>query len=90
MTRQPAARRRQTDARWLIDAGLLLIAVSNYWMSRMNLDISPDQVIWPRAGLVFFRLLLSTRAIPAGEVWINDNDTSAAIWFPPGMQACPV
>ena len=89
MTRQPAARRRQTDARWLIDAGLLLIAVSNYWMSRMNLNISPDQVIWPRAGLVFFRLL-STRAIPAGEVWINDNGTSAAIWFPPGMQAWPV
>ena len=89
MTRQPAARRRQTDARWLIDAGLLLIAVSNYWMSRMNLNISPDQVIWPRTGLVFFRLL-STRAIPAGEVWINDNGTSAAIWFPPGMQAWPV
>jgi len=43
---------RQTDARWLIGAGLLLIAASNYWMSRMNLDISPDQVIWPRAGLV--------------------------------------
>jgi Major Facilitator Superfamily len=44
---------RQTDARWLIGAGLLLIAISNYWMSQMNLDISPDQVtIWPRAGLV--------------------------------------
>ena len=43
---------RQTDARWLIGAGLLLIATSNYWMSRMNLDIAPDQVIWPRAGLV--------------------------------------
>jgi DHA2 family multidrug resistance protein len=43
---------RKTDARWLIAAGLLLIAASNYWMSRMNLDISPDQVIWPRAGLV--------------------------------------
>src|SRR4029077_19054232 len=43
---------RQTDARWLIGAGLLLITVSNYWMSQMNLDISPDQVIWPRAGLV--------------------------------------
>ena len=28
------------------------IAASNYWMSRMNLAISPDQVIWPRAGLV--------------------------------------
>jgi DHA2 family multidrug resistance protein len=43
---------RQTDARWLIGAGLLLIAASNYWMSQMNLNISPDQVIWPRAGLV--------------------------------------
>jgi hypothetical protein len=32
---------RQTDARWLIGAGLLLIAASNYWMSQMNLDISP-------------------------------------------------
>jgi DHA2 family multidrug resistance protein len=31
---------------------LLLIAASNYWMSQLNLDISPDQVIWPRAGLV--------------------------------------
>jgi MFS transporter, DHA2 family, multidrug resistance protein len=43
---------RQTDARWLIGAGLLVIAASNYWMSQMNLNISPDQVIWPRAGLV--------------------------------------
>lgn len=43
---------RKTDARWLIGAGLLLMALSNYWMSRMNLNISPDQVIWPRILLV--------------------------------------
>jgi DHA2 family multidrug resistance protein len=43
---------KQMDARWLIGAGLLIIVVSNYWMSQMNLNISPDQVIWPRAGLV--------------------------------------
>jgi MFS transporter, DHA2 family, multidrug resistance protein len=43
---------RQTDARWLIAAGLLLMAVSNYWMSQMNLFISPDDVIWPRVVLV--------------------------------------
>jgi len=43
---------RKTDARWLIGAGLLIIAASNYWMSQMNLEISPEQVIWPRAGLV--------------------------------------
>jgi MFS transporter, DHA2 family, multidrug resistance protein len=40
---------RGTDARWLIAAGLM---VGNYWMSQMNLDISPDQVVWPRVMLV--------------------------------------
>jgi DHA2 family multidrug resistance protein len=43
---------RKTDARWLIGAGLLLMAVSNYWMSQMNLFISPGQVVWPRVVLV--------------------------------------
>jgi DHA2 family multidrug resistance protein len=39
---------RGADARWLIAAGLLVMAVSNYWMAHMNLEISPIQVIWPR------------------------------------------
>ena len=43
---------RKADARWLIGAGLLLMAISNYWMSQMNLSISPDQVVWPRVVLV--------------------------------------
>ena len=43
---------RKTDARWLIGTGLLLMAASNYWMSQMNLLISPDQVVWPRVVLV--------------------------------------
>jgi MFS transporter, DHA2 family, multidrug resistance protein len=43
---------RKTDARWLIGAGLLLMAISNYWMSQMNLFISPGQVVWPRVVLV--------------------------------------
>ncbi len=43
---------RKTDARWLIGAGLLLMALSNYWMSQMNLLVSPDQVVWPRVVLV--------------------------------------
>jgi MFS transporter, DHA2 family, multidrug resistance protein len=43
---------RKTDARWLIATGLLLMAVSNYWMSQMNLFISPNQVVWPRVVLV--------------------------------------
>jgi DHA2 family multidrug resistance protein len=43
---------RGTDARWLIAAGLLLMAAGSYWMSQMNLDIGPGQVIWPRVVLV--------------------------------------
>jgi MFS transporter, DHA2 family, multidrug resistance protein len=43
---------RGTDARWLIAAGLLTMAAGNYWMSRMNLDISPGEVVWPRVVLI--------------------------------------
>jgi MFS transporter, DHA2 family, multidrug resistance protein len=43
---------RGTDARWIIAAGLLTMAAGNYWMSQMNLDISPGQVVWPRVVLV--------------------------------------
>ena len=43
---------RKTDARWLIAGGLLLMAGGTYWMSQMNLFISPSQVVWPRVVLV--------------------------------------
>ena len=43
---------RGSDARWLIAAGLLIMAAGNYWMSQMNLEISPGQVVWPRVILV--------------------------------------
>ncbi|MGA7385610.1 MAG: DHA2 family efflux MFS transporter permease subunit [Methylocella sp.] len=43
---------RRTDARWLILAGLLLMAAGNYWMSQLNLDISPVQVVWPRVVMI--------------------------------------
>ena len=43
---------RRTDARWLIGVGLSLMAIGNYWMSQMNLFISPNQVVWPRVVLV--------------------------------------
>jgi MFS transporter, DHA2 family, multidrug resistance protein len=43
---------RKTDARWLIVAGLVLMAISSYWMSQMNLFISPGQVVWPRVVMV--------------------------------------
>ena len=45
------------DARWLIPIGLVIVAIGNYWMSLMNLGISPWQAAMPRvvlsAGLAF-------------------------------------
>jgi DHA2 family multidrug resistance protein len=45
------------DARWLIFTGLLIMTAGNFWMSRLTLDVSPSQVVWPRvvtvAGLGF-------------------------------------
>ncbi|HUA52241.1 MAG TPA: DHA2 family efflux MFS transporter permease subunit [Candidatus Sulfotelmatobacter sp.] len=43
---------RGMDAKWLIALGLLLMAAGNYWMSQMNLDIGPSQLVWPRVVLV--------------------------------------
>jgi MFS transporter, DHA2 family, multidrug resistance protein len=42
---------RGADARWLIAAGLAVMAISNYWMSQLNLLISPLQVVGPRMVL---------------------------------------
>jgi len=43
---------RGIDARILLAIGLFLLGLGNYWMSRMNLDISPWQVVWPRVVLI--------------------------------------
>jgi DHA2 family multidrug resistance protein len=43
---------RGLDARWLIAGGLLVMAGGCYWMSLMNLYISPWQVVWPRVVMI--------------------------------------
>jgi len=43
---------RGVDARYLMAVGLLTLAVGNYWLSLMNLDISPWQVVWPRVVVI--------------------------------------
>jgi DHA2 family multidrug resistance protein len=68
-----------TDARWLIAAGLLVMAVGNYWMSQMNLDISPGQVVWPRVMLV---LGLSMCFAPA--------NVAAYLYTPPLLRGAAV
>src|SRR5262249_12492809 len=43
---------RGVDARYMMAAGLLTLAAGNFWMSRLNLGISPWQVVWPRVVLI--------------------------------------
>jgi DHA2 family multidrug resistance protein len=43
---------RGLDARWFIGTGLVTIGIASYWMSLMNLEISPWQVVWPRVVLI--------------------------------------
>lgn len=51
---------RGTDARWLVVAGLGLMVAGNFWLSRMNLDISPWDVVWPRVVTIAGLALLVT------------------------------
>ena len=52
---------RGVDARYLMAAGLFLMAVAGYWFSQLNLEISPWQIVWPR---VVFIVGLSTIFAP--------------------------
>ncbi len=43
---------RGADARIFMAVGLAILALGNYWMSRLNLGISPWQVVWPRVVFI--------------------------------------
>jgi DHA2 family multidrug resistance protein len=40
------------DTRLLMACGLLTLAIGNFWMSRLTLEISPWQVVWPRVVVI--------------------------------------
>ncbi|HXP42805.1 MAG TPA: MFS transporter, partial [Candidatus Acidoferrales bacterium] len=67
------------DARWLLAAGLLIMAIANYWMSQMNLDISPGQVVWPRVMLVFGLSMCFAPANVAAYLYITPVLRGAAV-----------
>lgn len=43
---------RGVDARYPMAIGLVTLAVGNFWMSRLNLEIGPWQVVWPRVVII--------------------------------------
>ncbi|HXN85888.1 MAG TPA: DHA2 family efflux MFS transporter permease subunit [Candidatus Binataceae bacterium] len=47
-----AALGRGVDARFLMGGGLAIMALGNFWMAHLNLQIGPWQVVWPRVVLI--------------------------------------
>ena len=43
---------RGVDARYLMAAGLVILALGSYWLSRLNLEVSPWQIVWPRVVVI--------------------------------------
>ncbi len=43
---------RGVDARICMASGLFVLAVGNFWMSRLNLSVSPWGFVWPRVVLI--------------------------------------
>src|SRR6185312_15896048 len=43
---------RGMDARYAIGAGLLVMGLGNFWLSRLNLEVSPWQIVWPRVVII--------------------------------------
>jgi DHA2 family multidrug resistance protein len=70
---------RQFDARWLIAAGLVVMAAANYWMVRLNLQISPRQVVGPRMLLTLGLGLLFAPISVAAYKYVPMNLRGAAV-----------
>jgi len=70
---------RGLDVRWLIGPGLLIVAAGSWWMSRMNLDISPGQVIGPRIVLIIGLSLIFAPLNVAAFLYIPRQLRGAAV-----------
>ena len=70
---------RGVDVRYLMAAGLFVLGIGSYWMSRLNLEISPWQIVWPR---VVFIAGLSTIFAPL--------NVAAFINIPPQLRGAAV
>jgi DHA2 family multidrug resistance protein len=70
---------RGLDARWLIAAGLVVMAAANYWTSRLNLQIGPRQVVGPRMMLTGGLGLMFAPLNVAGYKYIPPHLRGAAV-----------
>jgi MFS transporter, DHA2 family, multidrug resistance protein len=70
---------RGVDARYLMACGLLTMAVGNFWMSRLTLDIGPWQVVWPRVVVIAGLSMLFAPLNVAAFIYIPKEVRGAAV-----------
>jgi DHA2 family multidrug resistance protein len=70
---------RGADARWLVAAGLVVMAAASYWMALMNLQISPGQVVGPRMLLTLGLGLLFAPMSVAAYKYVPAHLRGAAV-----------
>ena len=70
---------RSVDARYLMVCGLLTMAIGNYWMAHLNLEISPFQVIWPRVVIIVGLSMLFAPLNVAAFLYIPKELRGAAV-----------
>jgi DHA2 family multidrug resistance protein len=70
---------RGVDARYPMAVGLLFLAAGNYWMSRLNLGISPWQVVWPRVVVIAGLSMLFAPLNVAAFLYIPKELRGAAV-----------
>jgi MFS transporter, DHA2 family, multidrug resistance protein len=66
------------DARWLIALGLTIVGFSCLWMSSLNLNVAPGQVIWPRCFQTVGAGLLWVPINTAAYAYISKENTNSA------------
>ena len=67
------------DARYLMAGGLIIMALGNYWMAHLNLEISPFQVIWPRVVLITGLSMLFAPLNVAAFIYLPKEMRGAAV-----------
>src|SRR4029453_17687808 len=70
---------KQFDARWMIAIGLVAMAIGNYWMVRLNLQVSFWHVIGPRMVLTLGLGMLFAPASVAAYKYVPALQRGAAV-----------
>ena len=71
--------KRGVDARIPMTMGLLTLAMGSYWMSQLNLQISPWQVVWPRVVVIAGLSMLFAPLNVAAFLYIPKELRGAAV-----------